>query len=71
MVKERWNRRCLIGRSGQSLIEYLVVAAAVITAIIAIGRLVTPRMTNLGTQAGQRLDASATVITSNVTAVAR
>ena len=56
---------------GQSIIEYLVVAAAVITAVLAIGGIVQGRVTALGTSAGGQIDAAGTAITTNVTAVER
>ncbi len=47
-------------RRGQSLIEYLVVAAAIIGVIIlTVGPLVAGRFTNLGTEAGNAIDRSA------------
>ena len=50
------------GKRGQSIIEYLVVVAAVIIAIIAIGGLVTPAVIDLGTDATGRLDAAGTAL---------
>ena len=60
--------RQAVGRSqrGQSIIEYLVVVAAVITAIIAIGALVQPKVTTLGTTAVNSLDTADTAITANI-----
>lgn len=60
-----------IGRRGQSIIEYLVVAAAVITAVLAIGGVVQGRVTNLGNAAGGQIDAAGAAITANVTAAAQ
>lgn len=47
-------------RRGQSIIEYLVVAAAIIgVVILVIAPLVLSRFTNLGNEAGDAIDRSA------------
>lgn len=50
-------------RRGQSILEYLVIAAAIILVIIGVLRgIVTARMTNLGTETGNAIDKAAVKI---------
>ena len=50
-------------RRGQSIVEYLVVAGAIIAIVIGvIGPLVTDRFENLGNQAGDAIDRAADTI---------
>jgi len=53
---------------GQSIIEYLVVAAAVILAIIAFSGQVQSKVEGLGNSAGNQLDAAANTIKNDVVA---
>lgn len=63
MVKgRRRNQR------GQSIVEYLVVVAAIIAAIIGIGAAVGDRTTALSNSATGRIDAAATTVETNVAA---
>ena len=57
-----------IGKRGQSIIEYLVVAAAVILAIIAFSTGVQSKVQGLGNSAGNQLDAASNTITNQVVA---
>lgn len=52
-------------RRGQSILEYLVIAAAIILVIIGVVRgLVTTRMTELGTQSGDAISRAATTVST-------
>ena len=65
MVRRLRNRR------GQSVVEYLVVAMAVILAIVGLAGLIQGRVTNLGNAAGAQVDAAAATVTSTVIPVIR
>jgi len=53
-------------RRGQSIIEYLVIVAAVIAAIIAFRGSVQGGVNNLQTQAVNRMDAAAEAMNNNI-----
>jgi hypothetical protein len=60
-----------IGRRGQSLIEYLVVATAVILGILAFRANVQANVTTLGNEAVDRIDETQTTINTEVTPIRR
>lgn len=53
------------------MIEYLVVATAVILGILAVRGLIQPKVTGLGTAAAGKIDATSGTIGSEVTPVKR
>lgn len=66
----RWRGR-VGNRHGQSIVEYLVVATAIIIAIFAIAGLLAPAVRNIGTNSATQTGTVAPLITGQVTAVAR
>ncbi|MDP3703235.1 MAG: hypothetical protein Q8R78_02480 [Candidatus Omnitrophota bacterium] len=77
MEKNRWefsidDFRLTIGKrhreKGQSIIEYLLVATAVIAGIVAFSLNIDDKVTALGNSAGGQIDAAGQTITTTVVA---
>ena len=58
------NRTGIRNRRGQSIIEYLVVAAAIIAAVIVFGPQIGTQVKTIGTNAVTRTGTSATTVNS-------
>ena len=60
MVKQRSQRR--FGRSGQSVVEYLVVAGTIIAVVVGIGAILKSRVESIRDKSIAKVDGSVTAL---------
>ncbi len=58
------GRKVLSNATGQSTIEYVLIAAALVTVAVVVAGILGPKVKNVGTAAGGRIDAAATSLTT-------